>query len=612
MPAIKSSSIRELKERISIYDVVSQSVSLKRAGSSFKGLSPFNDEKTPSFFISPDKNLFKCFSSGKAGDIITFVMETERLTFTEAVENLSRRFNIELEYEQGGRPHEDRSLRQELFDLHEFAAEHFHQLFLAQNEKGAFIRDYWVNDRSFPLDVAENFKIGFAPPDGGNLDGVLRQKKFSLAALQQSGLLYARGPESNPTFRPRFRGRLMIPIRDHQSRVIAFTARQLSITPKDDPSREAKYINSPETPIFIKGNILFNLDRARLRATPDNPFLLVEGQLDAIRCHQVGLTTAIAPQGTGITPHQLSLIRRYEPQVECLLDGDDAGQKAALRMLPIALKANVEVRFLVLPPGQDPDLLLKERGASALDELRKTSLRAIEFAAKSILPNPSAATPQEKAHACEQLFAVIEQTESDVAKAGLLDEASKLLNINPRAIEADFQRYLGVKNKYSRPAQPAEKKKSLFPGRFLSAEEDLLQLCLHFEEFGNPLAQTLHHEWIDKSTLPGQLLDRFLAEFEHENWPGIDDIDQLLETPEERSYISSLIFDKPDWEEPTKRANEGIRAIFSQFYTPKIEEIELEIATKQETFDDEPVFLLQRKIELKQLQSKPPQLKSLT
>ncbi len=281
-------------------------------------------------------------------------------------------------------------------------------------------------------------------------------------------------------------------------------------------------------------------------------------------------------------------------------------------MLPIALKANVEVRFLVLPPGQDPDLLLKEQGALALDELRKTSLTAIEFAAKSILPNPSEATPQEKAHACEKLFAIIEQTESNVAKSGLLDEASKLLNINHRAVEADFQRYLGVKNKYSRPARQTEKKRSLFPGRFVSAEEDLLQLCLHFEEFGSPLAQTLHHEWIDKSTLPGQLLDRFLAEFEHENWPGVDDIDQLLETPEERSYISSLIFDKPDWEEPTKRANEGIRAIFSQFYAPKIEEIELEIATKQETFDDEPVFLLKRKIELKHLQSKPPQLKSLT
>ncbi|MBL4574665.1 MAG: DNA primase [Opitutaceae bacterium] len=442
MPAIKSNSIRELKERIQIYDVVSQSVSLKRAGSSFKGLSPFNEERTPSFFISPDKNLFKCFSSGKAGDIITFVMETEKLTFTEAVESLARRFNVELEYEAGGRQQEDRSLRQELFDLHELATEHFHQLFLAQNEGGNFIRDYWINDRSFPLSLAEDFKIGFAPPDGGNLARVLQQKKFSLAALRQSGLLYARGNDSHPSFRPRFRGRLMIPIRDHQNRVIAFTARQLSVTPQDDPSREAKYINSPETPIFIKGNILFNLDRARLQVTPEHPFLLVEGQLDAMRCHQVGLTTAIAPQGTGITAQQISLIRRYEPQVECLLDGDDAGQKAALRMLPIALKATVDVRFLILPAGQDPDLLLKEKGASALDELRKTSLNAIAFAANSILPNPSEATPQEKAHACEQLFAIIEQVESDVAKSGLLDEASKLLKINLRAIETDFHRYL--------------------------------------------------------------------------------------------------------------------------------------------------------------------------
>ena len=163
MPAIKPSSIRDLKDRIGIFDVVSREVALKRAGSNYKGLSPFTNEKTPSFFISPDKEIYTCFSTGNAGDIISFVMETERLNFVEAVEELAKRFSIELEYEEGGRPREDRSLRQELFELHEFIASYYHEAFHAGDEGGKWIRKYWTQTRQFEISIADEFKIGFAP-----------------------------------------------------------------------------------------------------------------------------------------------------------------------------------------------------------------------------------------------------------------------------------------------------------------------------------------------------------------------------------------------------------------------------------------------------------------
>ncbi|MGY8693487.1 MAG: CHC2 zinc finger domain-containing protein, partial [Verrucomicrobiia bacterium] len=227
MASIKASSIRDLKDRIGIYDVVSREVSLKRSGSNYKGLSPFNNEKTPSFYVSPDKGIYKCFSSGKAGDIISFAMETERLSFIEAVEALAQRFGFELEYEAGGRPREDRSLRQDLFDLHEFVANYYNEAFNAQDEGGDWIRDYWTQSRQFDLSVAEEFKIGFAPVAGVELGRRVVKQGFSKEALEACGLFYTRRGLNPESMGYRFRGRLMIPIRDHQGRITAFTARQL-------------------------------------------------------------------------------------------------------------------------------------------------------------------------------------------------------------------------------------------------------------------------------------------------------------------------------------------------------------------------------------------------
>jgi DNA primase len=609
MPSIKAESIRSLKDRVSIVDVVSPVVSLKRAGAQFKGLSPFNSEKTPSFFVSPDKGLFKCYSSGKAGDVISFVMETERLNFVEAVESLARRFNIPLEYDAGYKP-EERSLRQELFDLHEYATDYYHQRLQADDSLGSYARKYWIDDRGFPIELAGEFKIGIAPATGIALAQALADR-FSDKAMRESGLFYGR---SDRRYYDRFRGRLMIPIRDHQGRVIAFTARQLELTPTDDPSREAKYINSPETPIFVKGSVLFNLDRARLEVNDDTPFLMVEGQLDALRCWQVGLKASVAPQGTGVTDTQLSLLRRYQPVVDCLLDGDEAGQQAALRLLPIALKVGLEVRFLILQPGDDPDTLLLKHGPSAVEELRTNAADAIAFACRCILPDPESASPLEKSRASRELFELIGNSSSDVAKSAYLEQAAVHLSINTQALESDyatFSRIGQMSNARKSAVDPPSKPQSIFAGRFPSAEEDLIQLILHYPEYGPSLTRTLHHEWIDTKRLPGRLLDRFMAEIEHDNWPGLEGIDSLLETEEESAYIASLMFDKLETESPEKIANDGISRILTRFCQPKIKEIELEIARKREKFDDEVIALLKKAQELRRLKSNPPKLKAL-
>ncbi len=612
MPIIKKDCIEDIKARVNLYDVVSSTVSLRKVGGSWKGLSPFNEEKTPSFFVSPDKGIFKCFSSGKAGDIFTFVMETERLTFNEAVETIAGRFGIELVYEEGGAPAESRSLRQELFHIHEIATDFFHEALFASHGAAKETRRYWEEKRAFPVSVAQEFKIGLSPLDGRPLADLCLKNGASLEALKQCGLFYQRGNHLSPSsLMPRFRGRLMIPIRDHQGRVIAFTARQLDITPQDDPSHDAKYINSPETPLFNKSNILFGLDRARMAADENQPFLLVEGQLDVLRCWQSGLTTAVAPQGTAITEHQLLLLRRYSPRIDCLLDGDSAGQKAALRLLPMALKLGLEARFFVLPPGQDPDTLLQEGGLDAWKELEERPVSAMSFATSIILPNPKAASPQQKAQAAARLYEIIGASESEVARSEYLREIAGLLKLNHDSLRHDFTRHIATKQSRRRPPAPqngATAETPPEPKKLTSVEESLLLLCIHHEDLGKPLANIIEHEWISSETMAGRLLNRALAEFEHDMWQGQESLELLLETQDERNFIYSLTFSNPNFENPISIANESIQYLYRNALTRKIREIELEIANKSERLDAAVILLQRERNEYHRKLLQPPRL----
>jgi len=609
MPVIKPTCVRDLKARVNIVDVVSRVATLRKAGARFKGLCPFHQEKTPSFHVDPDKGFFKCFGCGKAGDIISFVRETEQLSFTEAIEALGQRFNVTIEYDEGTGPsREERSLRQEIFDLHEIAAEHYHQLFKSRTPAGDFMRAYWTDKRRFPAELAEEFKIGAADPSDNSLAAALLKKKFSEDALRQCGLFFVRDGAllALGSLKPRFRGRLMIPIRDHQGRVVAFTARQTDITPADDPAREAKYVNSPETPIFTKGNLLFNLDRARTSAGEGHPFVLVEGQLDALRCWQVGLKTAIAPQGTSITESQLVLLRRYHAQVECFFDSDSAGQKAALRFLPMALKAGLEVRFLALAGASkvDPDVLFLERGLAAYEELKQGALNAMAFACASVLPNPEHASGEQKARTSQSLFEMVVTAESQVAQAEFVGEIAGYLHLPLAAVRNDFEAFRARQTRImqARPASGASQTQpvvALSPAETLhTTERDLLMLCLHFEAIGKPLAQSLPLEWLDQTHLPGVLLNRFLNEFEHDSWPGRDHLDTLLETAEEKTLVASLLFDVPQIDDPVKVANEGLRELRNRALEPRLRQIELALATHGADSNVDVISLIKERTDL--------------
>ena len=626
MALISRQSIEEIRSRVNIFDVVSPYVQLRKVGGSYRGLSPFNPEKTPSFYVHPDRGFFKCFSSGQGGDLFKFVQLLENLEFQEAVETIADRFNIPLQYEAGGETGPPRSLRNEVLAIQDEAAEFFSQCFWDSSPLGDKIRHYWVQDRRFTEETARDFRIGLAPPDGRLLLAHLKKKNFGIEALRECGLFFkSENLASLDQARPRFLGRLMIPIHDIQGRVIAFTARQLDMTPERDPTRDAKYVNSPETPVFHKSDVLFGLDRARKHIDQTGFFVMVEGQLDAIRCHATGINTAVAPQGTGITEQQLSRLQRFHEQIYVLLDGDKAGRDAALRMLPIALKVGLEPKFLLLEPGGDPDDLLADGGNDAWESLRKQAKTGVSFAVRALLgsANPQQAqqrSAREKAAALENIYEMLAETQSNVVKDEYLLQAAHDAGVDIVAVQRDFQAYLKRRHRFSKtspnppaPRDPDEEIPDNFPnpsarkmhmeGSLTSAEEALLYLIFHYEQYGKTITQSIDPQWINASSA-GNLLQKVLAEFEHDEWAGVDDLRSLIESDQESNLISALLIREPPAEDfnPIPHIEAARKRLFDRFYEHEVAAINQKLVNLQSE-DSQTTPLMQRLIDLRKLRA---------
>jgi DNA primase len=454
----------EFLERIRnlpILDVVSPYVHLTRTGSRWRGLSPFTHEKTPSFFVHPDKNFFKCFSSGYAGDVFKFIQLNENLSFPEAVECLANRFGIPMEYQNRHAQIHPPSLKKEWYELYEAVHRHFVDRFRDDRDATSErTRRYWTEERQLSLDSAETFGIGFAPVPADDLWKALIYRHFRPELLRQSGLFYTSSHASTGVPYSRFRGRLTIPIRDIQGRVIAFSGRQLPfLEVPSDPARDAKYINSPETLLFSKGKVLFNLDRARLELNGERNFFLVEGPLDVVRCHENHLATAIAPQGTGITEAQLQLVRRYNAPVICFLDGDVAGKKSGLRLFSLGLKVGVPMHFWILENEKDPDtFLLKHPWSPGGSTPWVHPVDFLVRTVRSLESDKSRATAQ----ILETLFSGLTQSDSALIVQDYLRRTSLELCLSQRALQADFEAFSrAAVHPTERSAEPTSRLQSL-------------------------------------------------------------------------------------------------------------------------------------------------------
>jgi DNA primase len=378
----------ELRARLPVSEVVGRRVKLKKAGREWKGLSPFQQEKTPSFTVNDQKGFYHDFSSGRHGDIITFLMETEGVSFTEAVERLAAMAGLALPAVTPDAAHHEQR-RKTLHDVMELAAKFFADTLASRN--GARARGY-LADRAISPATQLQFRLGYASAERFSLKEHLGSHGISVEDMVEAGLLIA--ADDIPLPYDRFRDRVMFPITDARGRVIAFGGRALE---KDVP---AKYLNSPETTLFHKGNNLYNLASSRLAAHNGSPLVVVEGYVDVIAMVSAGFPATVAPLGTALTENQLALLWRMADEPILCFDGDKAGQKAAWRAADLALPhllPGKSLRFALLPDGQDPDDLARTGGRSAIEDVIGAARGLADVIWAREVEGGSFATPERRA-----------------------------------------------------------------------------------------------------------------------------------------------------------------------------------------------------------------------
>jgi len=427
---IPESTIEEIKNRIDLAELISSyGITVRRAGSDYKACCPFHHEKTPSFVIHPNQGYYHCFGCGEKGNVYSFVMKQEGLTFIEAVKKLAQQCGVAIEEKEDP----EAGMRSRLYALHAELAAFFHRC-LKQAPEAASAREYLAS-RRLGDEVAERFCIGYAPLAPENMVKWANKYKFSMDEMDAAGVLLKSKYENGRPYN-RFGGRLMFTIRDRAGRPVAFSGRILT-----NDKKVAKYVNSPETLIFKKSNILFALDQAagNIVKAPNREAIVCEGQIDVIRCHASGFTTAVASQGTAFTQEHVQILKKCADSVTLVFDADGAGQKAAIRTGGEFLAAEVPVRVATLPEGEDPDSLLRDQGPEAFQACLDKAESIIHFQirtmrAKEERPDSIDAVSRVSKAALETLA----QCPSAIMRASLVAEAAEMLKVPVAALEEDL------------------------------------------------------------------------------------------------------------------------------------------------------------------------------
>ncbi len=429
---VTEQTLEEIRQRVDIADLIGSRLTLKRSGSVYKACCPFHKEKTPSFHVNPMRRTYHCFGCGAHGDVFKFLMQSDGMTFMDAVRTLAERAMVPLDT----RVDYESSARAALFRLHgELAA--FYRRCLLGHSSAETARRY-LAERRIDVQTAERFGIGYAPRAPRALEQWAARHGYDIEQLVDGGLLVPpREADRGDDYYDRFRGRLMFPIRDATGRVAGFSGRILD--PKASP---AKYVNSPETPIFHKGRLLYALDLARASIVRNTrrEALLCEGQIDVIRCHAGGFDTAVAAQGTAFTEEHAQLLKRYADSVVLVYDGDAAGRKAALRTGQILLSHGLPVRAANMPAGQDPDSLLRDQGPEAFQRLLDHAESITTFQVATLQAQEAdPAAVDAVARITGQVLEMLSVCPKAVLRSHLLQEAAARLGLPASALEADLE-----------------------------------------------------------------------------------------------------------------------------------------------------------------------------
>jgi DNA primase len=463
---IPEETIQEVLLRADIVDVISDYVLLKKGGVSYKGLCPFHSEKTPSFTVSPAKGLFYCFGCQASGNVFRFLMHHEHLTFPEAVRLLAARYGVALP--EAVSPHQQEALHQ-LYRLHEAATSFFHRCLL--HDPVAQQARAYCRQRQIPSEIATRFALGYAPPAWELLCRELQRQGFASELLVRSGLVVAR--EDKDGMYDRFRHRLIFPIHDRLGRPIAFGGRYFEGT---DTSYAPKYLNSPETPIFHKGQTLYGFHLAKSAIRQEGRVIIVEGYTDVIACHRRGVTQVVGTLGTALTEHHVAMLKGVAKEIILVFDSDAAGSAATERSIGLFLGAGVRVRIVELPAGEDPDSFLRQHEGVELLRYVNTAMTFLEYLLARAQRAYDLRTPAGQADCVSRILPLLRKVENQVEQWGYMTLLAEKIGVPVEVLRREMRGRSGPEGvlRQASSASPAPQ-----PVPVPRVEYDLLRLILH-------------------------------------------------------------------------------------------------------------------------------------
>jgi DNA primase len=433
---IDQHTIQRIFDAADIVEVIGEFVTLKKAGQNYRGLSPFTNEKTPSFFVSPSKGIFKDFSSGKGGNVVTFLREHEKLSYPEALRYLAKKYNIEIvEKEQTPEEVQQQNERESLMIITQFADKFFrHQLF--NEQEGQAVGLSYFKERGFREHILKKFQVGYSPEKRNAFTEEALRNGYKLDLLVKSGLTIQK---ENYTF-DRFNGRVMFPIHSLSGKVLGFGGRIL----KSDV-KAAKYLNSPESEIYHKSQILYGLYFAKSGIIKTDKCYMVEGYTDVLALHQAGIENVVASSGTALSVQQVNLIKRFTQNITIIFDGDEAGIKASMRGIDIILQEGLNVKVLLLPDGEDPDSFSKKISASELQEYIDTNEKDFITFKTKLLMGDTKDDPVKKAGLITDIVRTISVIPNGIARNVYIRECSRLMDIDEAVL---FQEMNKIRSKH--------------------------------------------------------------------------------------------------------------------------------------------------------------------
>ncbi|MGH9948353.1 MAG: DNA primase [Pyrinomonadaceae bacterium] len=529
--------IDDLKDRADLVRIIEPYAPLKKKGANWMACCPFHQEKTPSFSVNPAKGFYKCFGCGKGGTAFNFLMEMEGLNFPEAVKRVAEMTGVTLpepiddeDFQRSKKKREEKkNLAEQVIGLNKMALEFWESELQSEsekskvkNQKATEAREY-LHARGITDEIIKQFRIGFSPDSWDALLNHLKEKGADEKLIEQSGLVSVN--EEKDRIFDRFRGRIMFPVLDLNGNPIAFGARAMG---EDQP----KYLNSPETAAYVKGQNLYGLFQSKDAIRQKKFAILVEGYLDLIALYQFGITNVAASLGTAFTPEQSKLLSRFTKQIVINYDGDDAGIKAAKRAIEQMLPQDLEIKVLVLPNGQDPDDFVRANGMDGYNKARGQAVSFLRFALESAMRDRNFANPRQKAEAIQDVMPVISAIKNSIQKRESFDQAMEHFRIEDAGLKREL--WLTIKNGIRADEDAVQKQvRRVTQAKITVAEQHLLELILHDDELREmvlPLLEETDYEML--ATAP---VFRALYEID------VPSVDSLLEHAGDEEYFHDLV-----------------------------------------------------------------------